>query len=244
MLQVLPPTCVPVSPFCTFWFVQFFGFIMPRRGVVARRRRGRRMRRRGFSLVREPGLITADAQMVRLRYLAEYPFIGAGLGTAVFRGNSLFDPEFALSGNQPCGFDEWSSLYGRYIVYACEIKLTFINEGTTGISAVLVPSLDSTTLTSPFRGKELPYAKAIYIPSVPQGKSYVMSSSMTTARVWGDNVLNESSFGAVTSTNPSKAWYWQVVLDSIPAGNSKALTVFVEMNFIAKMHARLTIAGS
>lgn len=213
------------------------------RGTLARRRR-RRMRRRGFSARNQVGLITSDAQFVHLRYLTEYSFLGAGLGTAVFRGNSLFDPEFAVGGAQPRGFDEWSALYERYIVYSCTIKLTFINEGTTGISGVLVPSLSSSTLTSPFRGLELPYAKAVFIPSVPQGRSYTMQQTMRTSQIWGDTVLNESSFGAVTSTNPSKAWYWQIALDSIPAGNTKALTVFVEMDFVAKMHARITLPGS
>ncbi len=52
-------------------------------------------------------------------------------GFHVFRANSVFDPDFAIGGHQPRGFDQLASLYDEYIVTKAVITVRFQNTSTT-----------------------------------------------------------------------------------------------------------------
>ncbi len=52
----------------------------------------------------------------------------AGVGAyQVFRSNSLYDPDYTGVGAQPLGFDQWSTLFGVYRVYAMRYEVTFVS---------------------------------------------------------------------------------------------------------------------
>lgn len=44
-------------------------------------------------------------------------------GTFTIRLNSLFDPQYAVGGHQPRGFDEMSAIYGEYRVLAAKVVM-------------------------------------------------------------------------------------------------------------------------
>lgn len=52
-----------------------------------------------------------------------------------FRLNSLFDPEFAVGGHQPYGYDQITPFYSRYMVHAVDVEFTFSDPSSDGLYA-------------------------------------------------------------------------------------------------------------
>lgn len=66
-----------------------------------------------------------------------------------FRINSLFDPDFTGTGQQPHTFDQWMALYDRYRVFACELDFVVMSlDGLAPLTAAISPGVDAApTLT-------------------------------------------------------------------------------------------------
>ena len=52
---------------------------------------------------------------------------GAAVASYVFRGNSLFDPDYTGTGHQPRYYDQLTPIYGRYKVLRSAITVEMIN---------------------------------------------------------------------------------------------------------------------
>lgn len=62
-------------------------------------------------------------QTFKLTYFADYSLNSSSSATTVFRANSLYDPEFAVGGGQPRGFDQLVDGGYRYF-YVSKCRLT------------------------------------------------------------------------------------------------------------------------
>lgn len=59
------------------------------------------------------------------------PVLATATAVNQFRFNSLFDPEVALGGHQPYGFDQWMAMYSRFTVISATARLTCVpTDGT------------------------------------------------------------------------------------------------------------------
>ncbi len=68
--------------------------------------------------------IIRDRRMATLRYfVADTVNINATYQTLQFRANGCFDPEIAVGGHQPRGFDQWMVLYQNFAVTNCTIAV-------------------------------------------------------------------------------------------------------------------------
>lgn len=73
----------------------------------------------------------------------------AGLPTSnVYRLNSLFDPDFTGTGNQPVGFDNYALLYGRYCVYEAMVECRVVNGNATAQMLVMRAKNNLTAITT------------------------------------------------------------------------------------------------
>lgn len=66
----------------------------------------------------------------------------------VYRCNSLFDPDFAVGGHQPYGYDQTSNLYRKYKVNAISVQLTWTDPSVDGmvVAAMFQPPNGAFTL--------------------------------------------------------------------------------------------------
>lgn len=56
----------------------------------------------------------------------------AGIGALyAYRLNSLYDPNATGTGVQPVGYDQWSALFNRSVVWRCRAEVELANAGTT-----------------------------------------------------------------------------------------------------------------
>lgn len=71
-----------------------------------------------------------------LRYTTRVELAPTGITTAAltFRANGMFDPEAAVGGHQPRGFDEMMELYNNFTVTSSKIMVNWMYEGYDGPS--------------------------------------------------------------------------------------------------------------
>jgi len=71
-----------------------------------------------------------------LRYSTRVELSPSGIGTQAlsFRANGMFDPEAAVGGHQPRGFDELMELYNTFTVTSSKIMVNWMYEGYDGPS--------------------------------------------------------------------------------------------------------------
>lgn len=71
-----------------------------------------------------------------LRYTTRVEFTPTGIGTQAlsFRANDMHDPEAALGGGQPLGFDQLMQLYNNFTVTDSKIMINWMYEGYDGPS--------------------------------------------------------------------------------------------------------------
>ena len=108
--------------------------------VFRRKRRSRRRRRRRkrgsyakkLQVRRPRGFLFGNSKVVKLKYvhIGQIPLTALGNPSHLsFRCNSIFDPDVALGGGQPRGYDQLAPLYHRYCVTASKITVRFMPEG-------------------------------------------------------------------------------------------------------------------
>ena len=102
--------------------------------TVTRRRRGRN------ALVSVPRnkIGFPQAMRTKLRYSTRVEFSRSGTSALQFqlRGNGLFDPQTAVGGHQPRGFDEFMTTYEMYTVHGSKCSGSFMFEGYNGPTEV------------------------------------------------------------------------------------------------------------
>jgi len=93
------------------------------------------------------GIVT-DKYRTTMRYFINTNFTSASNAlTLQYAGNSVFDPEIALGGYQPPGFDNMSALYKNFLVVRSRIKVQVINLSNGPGSVTLYPSNNTTSVT-------------------------------------------------------------------------------------------------
>jgi len=130
---------------------KFRSRIAPRRT----RWRGKWRLRRGFDITKlsknvvSVGTIRPDRIMVKLPYETTVQLTGAITVDHIMNTNSLFDPDRTGAGHQPMGFDTWSVIYNRYLVYGVSYDIEYVNTNATNVDFVgVVFSNDTTSLTA------------------------------------------------------------------------------------------------
>lgn len=78
----------------------------------------------------------------KLKYSEFFTMNSSGIApaSATYRGNSAFDPNFAVGGHQPLYYDQLAAIYNRYRVTGCKIKLTMSTPSVNPIAVVMYPT--------------------------------------------------------------------------------------------------------
>lgn len=188
-------------------------------------------------------------QKVKLRYVQELS-LTAGVGafaTHVFRANSVFDPDYSGVGHQPLRFDNWASIYDHYTVLSSKMTLrntgngTISNSvpsyygvmlntdpvGTSGYTAI-TDVYENTNTTNPRIGGGI----AIGGPTIP-GASNVVTQGFSARSTFGlSKPQDGAAYGALVTTNPSKASYYHVYTASINGNNPGIVTFLVTIDYL------------
>jgi len=177
---------------------------------------------------------------VQLKYVVNTAFAGTSPQTFVFRGNGPFDPEFAVGGGQPNGYDQWKAFYRRYRVKGCKIEMRAGTEAANNTTGICVTPLNTSAIqTNPVIYLENTKSKQADNVGTSVGTSAMsVYHYMSTAEIRGgpyDLVQYEADLSALVTANPTQEWYWHTTVynadgstGAVDCNCNITLTYFVE----------------
>ncbi len=205
----------------------------------------------GYSTRQRTALTFLDPHMyVTLRYaqsVSTSVLTTAG-SQSTFRLNSIFDPDSAVGGTQPYGYDQLSALYNRYRVLSTKWKVHFA-ASTAGYNAVVIPTngalnatiADLTTFTS---ATMVPFSKYnIYaVGAIPP----TFSGEMPLNKLGGVTrveYLTDDRFEAQIGANPAEVISLIIGFQN-PSGGTITISFFVEVWYEVDLHDPISQAAS
>lgn len=206
-----------------------------RRRYMAKRR-VRRMPLSGFG----------TSKTVRMRY-RDIITLDAGLAIPAlydFRANSVFDPDVALGGHQPMGFDQWATHYQHYTVIGSKIKVRPIANG--GADSVTTPCYYGCVLAAQSSSISGLSVSALLEQRLGRhGVAGNFRQQGTTTQPWvkqyfsarkffrNRNPTGQSQLSAQVTTNPSELAHFLIWCGGILASDDPSLLHFeVEIDYI------------
>jgi hypothetical protein len=130
----------------------------------------------------------------------------------VIRGNSCYDPDFAIGGDTCYGFDQMMAVWTHYKVLGSKIKVTCVNlDGTNPVNLVIIPTISSASYAAAQQDGLLNHPRAISCTVDRYDGSKVLSNSATTARVNGVKDLDDVGWSGDSTHNPTHEWFWHVI---------------------------------
>lgn len=148
----------------------------------------------------------------------------------LFRGNSLYDPDYTGVGVQPYGYDQiCPAFYTEYCVRAAKISVypsvKTITSASGCITCLLVPYHEGTLSNLSLSDlRRMPHARSMTFGSnnLANHDCSKVSAYASTKSVMGRNTANDHDACAVSNNNPTSQWYWYVFMDSsqwVPASD-------------------------
>lgn len=184
-----------------------------------------------------------DAMFAVLKYSQSFAPSSSGAVNQQFRGNSLFDPDLTGTGHQPLFFDQYATLYRRYMVYSCAITATISNQDTVPIHVALIPTSESSvSLTTAGVTSEKPYVRWVQVGPNSGTSSRTVSNRMSTRKMRGGAQMDDS-FGATTSENPSRQWFWNLVTNPQFSGTYNC-QINVILTYRCRFYSRVSVLQS
>lgn len=207
-----------------------------RRALVARRRR---RPRRSLPLAGYP-----KRKMVRLRYVDEITMDAgaAGIQKHTFSANGMYDTDITGVGHQPHGFDQMMLAYDHYTVLGAKCTVTFIPAVTTpvvpGYFGVFVDD-DSTLnyggakdLLESAQGK----GKIVLAGNTNDGNHKRVTRYFSAKKFFGKKyMVGAEGYRGSTSANPTEGAFFQIWHAAIGGTDPGAVTMLVEIEFIAML---------
>lgn len=218
---------------------------MPKRKMMSRpggryKKRYRR-RARGRPIPRN-GPLPRKLRCVH-RYFVKNQTINPALGglcdVRVYRANGMYDPEVAVGGHQPRGFDQIGSFYNRYLVIKAQITVTFTC--TTSATERLVVGVAV---------RDIATTNADPSDYIEQGAKYKMidagSVSNTSKKITVtvnpnkfngvSKPLSNSASNGTTTTDAANGVYFHVFACDNGGGDPPTLNTNVFIRYIAVWH--------
>lgn len=174
------------------------------------------------------------------------------LGTEqIFRLNSLYDPDYSGTGQQPYGFDQMASLYRKYKVNGVKIDVTIYNPNEDGVlvGALIQPPGGTATLTGKTMEDiaELPMCTYRVLHNTGTQRSH-FSQYMPINKLAGISPLqfkaNIEDFASLCTTSPAQFPYFRIAVGSIIGSTSATCQITVKLTFYSTFYERIQQAAS
>lgn len=206
---------------------------MPKRKFNRRnkKRRFRNRKKKTTSMVIRGSPIIPDRTFVRLKYFIESKSLCSAQPARqlLMSGNGAYDPEVALGGHSPMGYDQWAQLYQNYRVH--KSKITIIPTNTdVAFNWSLTPSTITGVPETTALAKESAYTRYKTVGSLAQYRFAGISNSMMSKKLIGLKSISQlpemqAGVGAV----PQGEWFWVLNISSGTGGNLNLFgSVYVE----------------
>lgn len=147
-------------------------------------------------------------------------------GEYIYRGNSIYDPDYTGAGRTAAGHTELATIYSYYKVIGSRITVKCTPGTLTNTARLVVyPYRSGATSTTAAEINVVPNQVSTDITSDPVTKK--VTSYCRSNILFGTRGLDEDSYSAQMSANPNHGWFWHVALAGT-ASDSCMITVQIE----------------
>lgn len=140
----------------------------------------------------------------------------------VFRGNSLFDPDYTSTGHQPRYYDTFTEVYEKYRVLGSSIVVEMTNISASGVAHFAVTPLTTVVAATTWHdAAELPNSRVSQLMPVSTRYPFSVSHSCTTKKVCGlmKSENQDEDWASTTGSNPIQLWYWNINIFDLASTN-------------------------
>lgn len=194
--------------------------------------------------------VCPDVMRARLKYTEQRNLSGSGLSnfnSYVFRGNSIFDPNFSGGGHQPLGHDEWSNFYRRYRVIGA--KITVMASSDTAVNMTIgVSALNSSS--GPAQGEsyqESDYTRTAHMGGDAGNNIAKVELYVPTHKIRGgppNLVRYEEDYAALFGVNPAKQFFFHIWDLSTDGSTTWDVNHTVTIEYYVEMYDREFLSQS
>jgi len=129
----------------------------------------------------------------------------------VFRANSCFDPDFTGGGAQPRGFDQWMTIYSKYVVMKSKITVHFTcragdgnNKYIAGVGTDTEPKGALTNLGDQTETRFVAYT------NVEEQQNKQISQSWDLRKWKKSDIMADDATHGTGASNPGEVWFYNV----------------------------------
>lgn len=158
-----------------------------------------------------------------------------------YRLNSLFDPDYTGTGEQPYMRDQLSAFYSKAVIYGCKVRICVMGSSSTTLPHVVTmrPSISASAPTDANLEIERPRSKKICLSS--QQDKGILSTYYRIQDLFGISkaTLESDQYVISIGSNPARALYLNVVQSPLPIATSTAtesLYYTITMKFYCKLY--------
>lgn len=218
----------------------------PQRKRIGRRKYRRNKPKAVTTLMKGVGF--ADTVFAKLTYVERLePSIGGAIGTLVFAGNSIFDPNVSGGGHQPLYRDQYAAVYNQYRVLGSSIKVDVINvSNNSSLIWCIEPNTSIGSPTDISQIYEQSRAGAPKIVPVASRISSRLKKYSSTRKVCGLTKAqsNDSELSSQMGGNPNNLWYWNLFFQSADNTSVVDCVVMVKLVYYVQFFDRVQAAQS
>lgn len=182
---------------------------------------------------------------------------GSSAMIAVYRGNSVYDPDYNLAGHEAMGNSQWVNFYRKYCVLGSKIVIDFDNLKTDrSIIVTVLPSVDvygvSSSLSSNIREQPGGITRQLGA-AVASGNRMRIKMFRKTKTLYPEKLIQNDeqmwgSLGSVGSgSNPNNNWFWNICMEDFNedvAVNNVNVQFNVKLTYYVKIFVRQAIVRS
>lgn len=150
--------------------------------------------------------------MTRFVYTLDFGMtIGAGgiTPTALYRGNSIYDPDYSGVGTRAMGASEMAAIYDNYRVIAS--RITIAVSGKTVNNPVRFTVYPTRDTSAPTAAVALAHPNGVRCHIAEALERRQIQNYCRTNVLYAVRTLDDVAFGSAMNSSPSNAWYWAIM---------------------------------
>ncbi len=190
--------------------------------------------------------------LLKWSYTRDFDASAGNAAEHAYRANSCFDPVYALGGDQPPGFDQWSAFYKTYQVVQSNIKVEIIPRHGAETDGGVQETRLLCTVSSTADDATFSLAQMIHSRALPGTSSTIINSAgaggnggvrtirqrFNLRRNFGHGPNSKTE--ALTSADPAEPWLFIVRIGNPfdTSVNPTKVHVMITINYVVEFKER------
>lgn len=217
-------------------------YTMPRYRRAGKTIRSRR-KKKAMKLVEKWPVGPPESITCKLPYVMSEPgnaFTGSTGGSTYIRLNSLYDPEYAVGGEQPLYYDQFTAMYDKYRVLGCKYSITVWNNSDVRTKVCVMPSISAALgFNSIEDAMAQPWSKHRHISIQNNANSQsTITGYINIRKVLGKKSLYDDIDASLYNTDPAQPVYLYLLAEANDQTTNINLGYTIKCTFYAELYKK------